>query len=42
MQQATDAQNHENVRCTGQGEAQHRKYKRLEVGGGHLQDFSSA
>jgi hypothetical protein len=29
-------QNHENdhVRCLGQGEARHRKYKRLKLGGG--------
>jgi hypothetical protein len=36
-------QNHENenVRYIGQGEAQHRKYKRLKLGGGHLYDCLS-
>jgi hypothetical protein len=36
-------QNHENenVRYILQGEAQHRKYKRLELGGGHSYDSSS-
>jgi hypothetical protein len=33
-QQAEIIQNHENVRYIGQGEAQHRKYKRLKLGGG--------
>jgi hypothetical protein len=35
-QQAKDIQNHENanVRNIGQGEAGHRKYKRLKLGGG--------
>jgi hypothetical protein len=34
--QAEVIQNHENehVRSTGQGEAGHRKYKRLKLGGG--------
>jgi hypothetical protein len=36
-------QNHENenVCYIGQGEAQHRKYKRLKLGGDHLYDCSS-
>jgi hypothetical protein len=36
-------QNHENeiVCYIGQGEAQHRKYKRLKLGGCHLHDYSS-
>jgi hypothetical protein len=35
--------NHENerVRCIGQGEARHRKYKRLKLGGGQAYDRSS-
>jgi hypothetical protein len=35
-QQAEVIQNHENerVRSTGQGEARHRQYKRLKLGGG--------
>jgi hypothetical protein len=44
-QQAEVIQNHENenenVRCIGQGEARHRKYKRLKLGGGHVYDCSS-
>jgi hypothetical protein len=42
-QQAEVIQNHEsaNVRNIGQGEAQHRKYKRLKVGGGQAYDRSS-
>jgi hypothetical protein len=28
----------ENVSNTGKGEARHRKYKRLKLGGGHLYD----
>jgi hypothetical protein len=42
-QQAEVIQNHdnENVRFIGQGEAQHRKYKRLKLGGGHVYDRSS-
>jgi hypothetical protein len=42
-QQAEVIQNHENenVPCVGQGEARHRKYKRLKLGGGHLYDRSS-
>jgi hypothetical protein len=41
--QAEDIQNHENenVRYIGQGEAQHRKYKRLKLSGGHFYDCSS-
>jgi hypothetical protein len=37
-QQAKVIQNHknENVRNIGQGEARHRKYKRLKLGGGHV------
>jgi hypothetical protein len=36
-------QNHsnENVRNIGQGEANHRKYKRLKLGGGQAHDRSS-
>jgi hypothetical protein len=30
-----------NVRYIGQGEAPHRKYKRLKLGGGHVYDCSS-
>jgi hypothetical protein len=30
-----------NVRVTGQGEAMHRKYKRLELGGGQAYDRSA-
>jgi hypothetical protein len=35
--------NHRNpiVRVTGQGEAMHRKYKRLKLGGGQAYDRSS-
>jgi hypothetical protein len=42
-QQAKVIQNHENaiVRYIGQGEAGHRKYKRLKLGGGHVYDCSS-
>jgi hypothetical protein len=42
-QQAEVIQNHEtgNVRYIGQGEAPHRKYKRLKLGGGHVYDCSS-
>jgi hypothetical protein len=42
-QQAEVIQNHENenVRNIGQGEARHRKYKRLKLGGGHAYDRSS-
>jgi hypothetical protein len=42
-QQAEVIQNHENVnvRNIGQGEAQHRKYKRLKVGGGQTYNRSS-
>jgi hypothetical protein len=42
-QQAEVIQNHdnENVRTTGQGEARHRKYKRLKLGGGQAYDRSS-
>jgi len=41
--QAEVIQNHDNknVRNTGQGEAQHRKYKRLKLGGGQAYDRSS-
>jgi hypothetical protein len=31
----------ENVDYIGQGEARHRKYKRLKLGGDHLYDRSS-
>jgi hypothetical protein len=42
-QQAEDIQNHENkhIRGIGQGEARHRKYKRLKLGGGQSYDCSS-
>jgi hypothetical protein len=42
-QQAEVIQNHENdnVRYIGQGEARHRKYKWLKLGGGHVYDCSS-
>jgi hypothetical protein len=42
-QQAEVIQNHENaiVPYNGQGEARHRKYKRLKLGGGHVYDCSS-
>jgi hypothetical protein len=43
-QQAEVVQNHENlkVRYIGQGEAQHLKYKKLQLGGGHVYNSSSA
>jgi hypothetical protein len=43
-QQTEVIQNHENenVRYIGQGEARHRKYKRLKLGGGHVCGYSSA
>jgi hypothetical protein len=42
-QQAEVIQNHdnENVHNIGQGEARHRKYKRLKFGGGQAYDRSS-
>jgi hypothetical protein len=42
-QQAEAIQNYdnENVLTIGQGEAHHRKYKRLKLGGGHAYDRSS-
>jgi hypothetical protein len=42
-QQAEGVQNNENeyVRHIGQGEARHRRYKRLKLGGGHVYDRSS-
>jgi hypothetical protein len=42
-QQAEVIQNHksENVHYIGQGEAQHRKYKRLKLGGGHVYNCSN-
>jgi hypothetical protein len=42
-QQAEAILNHdnENVRNFGQGEARHRKYKRLKLGGGQAYDRSS-
>jgi hypothetical protein len=42
-QQAEVIQNHgnDNVHYIGQGEARHRKYKRLKLGGGHVYDCSS-
>jgi hypothetical protein len=41
--QAEVIRNHENehVRGTGQGEARHRKYKRLKLGGGQAYDRSN-
>jgi hypothetical protein len=41
-QQAEVVENHENekVRYIGQGEARHRKYKRLKLGGGRVYDRS--
>jgi hypothetical protein len=41
-QQAQVIQHHENilVRNIGQGEARHRKYKRLKLGGGQAHDRS--
>jgi hypothetical protein len=43
MQQAEVIQNHEdeNVRNIGQGEAPHRNYKGLKLGGGHVYHCSS-
>jgi hypothetical protein len=38
-QQAEAIQNHENE--NGQGEARHRKYKKLKLGGGQVYDRSS-
>jgi hypothetical protein len=42
-QQAEVIQNlgNENVRYVGQGDARHRKYKGLKLGGGHVYDCSS-
>jgi hypothetical protein len=42
-QQAEVIQNHENeyVRGIGQGEARHRKYKRLKLGSGQAYNCSS-
>jgi hypothetical protein len=42
-QQAEVIVNHDNgnVRYIGQGKAQHRKYKRLKLGGGQAYDHSS-
>jgi hypothetical protein len=42
-QQAVVIENHENenVRNIGQGEARHKKYNRLKLGGGHAYDRSS-
>jgi hypothetical protein len=42
-QQAEVIQNHKNanVRNTGKGEARHKKYKRLKLGGGQAYDRSS-
>jgi hypothetical protein len=42
-QQAEVIRNHvnENVPHIGQGEARHRKYKRLNLGGGHVYAHSS-
>jgi hypothetical protein len=43
-QQAKVIQNHENenVHNIGQGTPQHRKYKRLKLGGGHIYGQTSA
>jgi hypothetical protein len=42
-QQAEVIQNHENenIIYIGQGEARHKKYKGLKLGGGHVYDCSS-
>jgi hypothetical protein len=41
-QQAEAIQNHnENAHNNGQNEAHHRKYKRFNLGGGHVYDCSS-
>jgi hypothetical protein len=39
-QQAQDIQNHENsyIQHIGQGEAQHKKYKKIKLGGGQAYD----
>jgi hypothetical protein len=39
--EVTQNQENEHVRGIGQGEARHRKYKRLKVGGGQAYDRSS-
>jgi hypothetical protein len=41
--QAEVVQNHENehIRSIGQGEARHRKYKRMKLGGGQAYDRSN-
>jgi hypothetical protein len=43
-QKAEVIENHENenIGYIGQGEARHRKYKRLKLGGSHVYDRSSA
>jgi hypothetical protein len=43
MQQAEVILHHdnENARHVGQGEARHRKYKKLKLGGGQAYDCSS-
>jgi hypothetical protein len=43
MQEAEVILNHdnENVRYIGQGEARHKKYKRLKFGGGQVYDRSN-
>jgi hypothetical protein len=42
-QKSVIIQNHDNVnvRYIGQGEARHRNYKRLKLGGGHVYERSS-
>jgi hypothetical protein len=40
-QKSSKNHENENVRCIGQGEAPHRRYKRFKLGGGHVYDCSS-
>jgi hypothetical protein len=39
--QVTQSHENENVHYIGQGEARHRKYKMLKLGGSHVYDCSS-
>jgi hypothetical protein len=39
--EVTQYYENKNVRCVGQGEARHRKYKRAKLGGGQAYDRSS-
>jgi hypothetical protein len=41
LQSGSEKIRNPNVRNIGQGEAQHRKYKRLKLGGGQAYDRSS-